>query len=129
MGFKSKIKEKMYMYYLKKGVGKAIKEIKAKDTANAVDIQKIIDDIDNSIKTIQEEVNTFSKAIDLVESKYGKNDGAAEISTIFPFLNLSMLDILILHKQYLRTDDRIEKNFICRTAALHMYEFLEDSSK
>lgn len=40
-----------------------------------------------------------------------------------------MLDIFILSKQYLSTSDTIEKNFICRTAAHHMYEFLEDGSK
>ncbi|MEO7293351.1 MAG: hypothetical protein ABIW34_09635 [Ginsengibacter sp.] len=108
---------------------KAITEIKDKHKADHVDIPKILSDINNIILGIKEEVELFSKVIDVVELKYGKHNEAAEVSTIFPFLNLSMLDILVLHKQYLNTDDTIERNFICRTAAQHMYEFLEDGSK
>lgn len=108
---------------------KAIKEIKDKHEAYKAEIPKIISDINKAILGIKEEVDLFAKAIDVVEEKYGKHDEAAEISTIFPFLNLSMLDILVLHKQYLSTTDIIERNFVCRTAAQHMYEFLEDGSK
>jgi len=129
MGIKSKIKEKIYSHYFKKGMLKAIKEIKDKHKTDQANIPKILSDINKAILGIKEEVDLFSKAIDVVELKYGKHDEAAGVSTIFPFLNLSMLDILVLHKQYLSTNDSIEKNFICRTAAQHMYEFLEDSSK
>jgi hypothetical protein len=124
VGIKDKIKKKIYNYYFKKGLRKALD-----DLIKEPDIPKILSDIDKTILSLKEEVDTFSKALDLVETKYGKNEEAAEVSTIFPFLNLSMLDILILHKQYLNTKDSIEKNFICRTAAQHMYEFLEDGSK
>lgn len=108
---------------------KAIKEIEEKHKAHEASIPKMLSDINKAIVGIKEEVDLFSKALDLIELKYGKHDEAAEVSTIFPFLNLSMLDILILHKQYVSTNDAVEKNFICRTAAQHMYEFLEDSSK
>lgn len=124
MGIKDSIKKKIYNYYFQKGLRKALKDITKKP-----DIPEILSNIDKAILSIKEEVDTFSKALDFVEEKYGKNNEAAEVSTIFPFLNLSMLDILILHKLYLNAKDSIEKNFICRTAAQHMYEFLEDGSK
>ena len=107
----------------------AIKEIKDKHKTQEANIPKILADIETTILGLKEEVDLFSKAIDVVEQQYGKHHEAAEVSTIFPFLNLSMIDIFILHKQYLNTKDIIEKNFICRTAAQHMYEFLEDCSK
>lgn len=129
MGIKSRIKEKIYMHYLKKGMLKSIKEIKDKHKAQEINIPKLLSDIDVIILALKEEVEMFSKAIPIIELKYGKHAEAAEISTIFPFLDLSMLDIFILHKQYLSTKDGMEKNFICRTAAHHMYEFLEDCSK
>lgn len=129
MGIRSKIKEKIYSYYFQKGMLKAIQEIKDKHKVHEANISKILSDINKIILNIKEEVEMFSKAIEHVEAKYGKHNEAAEVSTIFPFLNLSMLDILILHKQYLSTKDSVERNFICRTAAQHMYEFLEDGSK
>lgn len=129
MGIKGKIKEKIHAYYFKKGALKALKEIKDKYNADQINIPNILADINKAILGIKEEVDVFSKAVDVVEAKYGKNNEASEVATIFPFLNLSMLDILILHKQYLGTNDPIDKNFVCRTAAQHMYEFLEDGSK
>jgi hypothetical protein len=129
MGIRSKLKERLFSYYLKKGMLNAIKEIEDQHKANKTNVEKAIFDINKSIQILKEEVDMFSQAIEVVEAKYGKSEEAAEISTIFPFLNLSMLDILILSKQYLSTNDKIEQNFICRTAAQHMYEFLEDGSK
>ena len=129
MGIKKKIRDKIYLYYLKKGMLNSINEIKEKHKTDQAKISTIISNINKAILEIKEEVDLFSKAVDQIELKYGKHSEAAEVATIFPFLNLSMLDILVLHKQYLSTTDLIEKNFICRTAAQHMYEFLEDGSK
>ena len=129
MGIRSKLKERLFAYYLKKGMLKAIKELKAEHKANKANSSNAILEINKSILLLKEEVDMFSRAIDVVEAKYGKSNEAAEVSTIFPFLNLSIIDILILSKQYLSTNDAIEKNFICRTTAQHMYEFLEDASK
>lgn len=129
MGIKSKIKKKIYSYYFKKGMLNAAKEITNKAKIHQANIQQTLSNINKTILDIKEEADLFLKALAYVESKYEKHSKAAEVSTIFPFLSLSILDILILNKQFLSTNDSIEKNFICRTAAQHMYEFLEDASR
>jgi len=113
----------------KKRLLKAIKEPEAKYQGKKAFAEQTISQLDKAIAIIKDETDNFSKAVELVESRSGKDNEFAEAVTVLPFLNLSILDILILSKQYLRTDDIIEKNFICRTAAHHMYEFLEDASR
>ena len=125
---KAKIHHRLFIYYFKKGFMRRLKELEKEYKLPEVDIPKLLIEIDGIISTIKEEVDLYSKVLNLVEDKYGKHNEAAELATIFPFLNLSMLDIMILHKQYLSTTNKIEKNFICRTAAHHMYEFLEDAA-
>jgi hypothetical protein len=129
MGIISSIKERLFYFFLKKEITKRLNALKDKNNTHNVSIQNALDGIGKAITNLHEEVITFSKAVDLIEEEQGKNDEAAKLSTAFPFLNLSMLDILILNKQYLNTNDAIEKNFICRTSAQHMYEFLEDGAK
>ena len=129
MEIKSTIKAKIYSYYLKRGMIKAIKDLEKKHEANGIDIPKLLSDVNALIIKLKEEVDLYSKALEVIEGKYGKIKEASEIATVFPFLDLSFLDILILHKLYINTTDSVEKNFICRTSAQHMYEFLEDGSK
>ena len=70
MGIRSKIKKKIYSYYFKKGMLKAIKEIKDKQKTDQADIPKILSDINKAILDIKEEVDLFSKAIDVVSSPF-----------------------------------------------------------
>lgn len=129
MNIIKRYKKQRWQKFFVKGMVQEIEKIKKDSEKSSANIPELLGNIDIGIAGITEEVANFSKALDDVETKYGKHSEASEVSTIFPFLSLSMLDILILHKQYLRTQDPIEKNFICRTAAQHMYEFLEDASK
>lgn len=80
------IKQKLFVYYLKKGIIKAMKDLEDK---NKEGMTKAHSNINEAIILIKEEVEIFSKAITEVELKYGKNIEAAEYSTIFPFLYLS----------------------------------------
>ena len=126
---KSQIHSQLILFYIKKGMIKTLKELREANKSNVIDIPKLITDINTSITKIRAEVILFSEAINFIENKYGKSTEAAELSTIFPFLDLSMVDILILYRQYLTTNNAIEKNFICRSGGHHMYEFLEDASR
>ena len=86
MNFLKRFKRKRQQNYLVKGMMSAVKEIEAKHKASSVDIPKLLANLDKGIAGINEEVELFTKALDLVETKYGKSQEAAEIATIFPFL-------------------------------------------
>lgn len=129
MSYKSKIKAKIYSHYFKKGMLQAIQQLKDKNRSYEENIPKVLSDINIGISTLKNEVEAASKALGEIEQQYGKNNEAEVISTGFSFLDLSMIDIFILYRQYLSGKDEIEKNFICRTAAQHMYEFLDDASE
>ncbi|SFT89102.1 hypothetical protein SAMN04489724_2593 [Algoriphagus locisalis] len=93
------------------------------------EIKYIIRNNEKSIKILREEANNLIKAINQLKKIYGKNEETEELASIFAFLNLSMIDIILLFNSYLKSNSVDEKHLICRTAALHMYEFLEDGSK
>lgn len=130
MGIINILRQKAHSYYFPKLLAKELIKTRKKNEADyQLAALKVISDIDKTILFLKEEVDAYSKMVGNLELKYGKHNDATKAITIFPFLDLSMIDILILNKQYANTNDSIEKNFICRTAAQHMYEFLEDGAK
>jgi hypothetical protein len=128
-GIRKKIKGWLIIYFVKKELKKWIKELREQSEENKKGKANTILILNQAIKKITEEVDVFCESLEVTEAEYGKNDEAAKIATIFPFLDLSMLDIIILCRQYLSTEDKLEQNFICRTSAQHMYEFLEDGTE
>lgn len=92
-------------------------------------LNKTIKYNNSSIKILKDEALNFLEAVKLAEEKFGKDERAKEVTTIFSFINLSMIDIITLFNLYLKSNSHEEKHLICRTAALHMYEFLEDGGK
>lgn len=93
---------------------------------NKKNIRQMLAIIKKTITDMRAEANTFVAALNAFEVTHGKYPLVAEIATIFPYIELSIIDILILHRLYLINEDPMVRNFICRTAAQHMYEFLED---
>ncbi len=81
------------------------------------------------IKILREEANDFINAINQVEAIHGENNEAEELISMIAFINLSMIDIILLFNLYIKSNSFEEKHLISRTAALHMYEFLEDGNK
>jgi hypothetical protein len=129
MGILNYIRDRRYKYYVKKGMMQAIQELQAKHKQSEINKSRILDDFSKAVSIIKEEANTFSAAVDVMESKYGKHQEAEEGSTLFAYINLSALDIILIIRLLLRTNDPDEKNFLCRTAAQHMYEFFIKGEK
>lgn len=126
---KSKIHSKLIDHYIKKGIRIALKDINSKNQFTEKHKEKLIADIETLSSHLREGIYIYSSALEGVENEYGPNKYSAEEATIFPFLYLSIIDILTLMKLYLKTNNTEERIFICKTAGLHLYEFTEDAPK
>ncbi|MEB2780409.1 hypothetical protein U3A58_08380 [Algoriphagus sp. C2-6-M1] len=92
-------------------------------------IKKFIEYNNNSINIMMVETEGFCEAVEKAESKFGKHEEAEKISTIFGFINLTLIDILTLWNMFMLAKNDNEKKLISKTACHHMYEFIKDGEK
>ena len=101
-----------------------LKKISDKRVKNSM-----IKSMDSLCSTLSHESKVFLQTIETAEKTYGFDKDFYDRMTISVFIKFSLIDIFLLYKMFLKTEDSHEKNIIARTIAVHVSEFLNDVGK
>ena len=90
---------------------------------------KMVKVMNGYIAVLGTNVLVMLQAIDDVEARKGSHEDFFQHITVFMQIRFAMIDIMELYKIYFNCSDFWERNLLMRTAAIHAYEFFQNTGK